>query len=64
VGREFRDAIAPHTIGGVYTNFLAREESDRIPAAHASVNYARLRELKPEYDPENVFRANPNLVPA
>jgi FAD/FMN-containing dehydrogenase len=62
--RELRDAIAPHATGGVYANFLAREESGRVPSAHGVVNHARLRELKRKYDPKNIFRLNPNIVPA
>ena len=61
--REVRDALTPYATGAVYANFLAREESDRIPSAHGPANYARLRELKCKYDPRNVFRANPNVLP-
>lgn len=62
--RELRDALAPHTSGGVYTNFLAREESGRVPSAHGAENHARLQELKRKYDPANMFHLNPNVIPA
>jgi FAD/FMN-containing dehydrogenase len=49
--------------GGTYVNFLTEEESgDRIQAAYGK-NLARLIEIKRKWDPENVFRANKNIVP-
>ena len=52
------------TTGGAYANFLAADEAHRVSAAHGPDNYHRLQELKSKYDPENVFRANPNIPPA
>jgi FAD/FMN-containing dehydrogenase len=62
--KELRDALAPHATGGVYANFIAADERDRVPLAHGAENYRRLQELKLKYDPENVFRGNPNVTPA
>jgi hypothetical protein len=62
--RELRDALAPHATGGVYANFLASDEADRVTSAHGPLNYARLQELKRKYDPANLFRVNPNVIPA
>lgn len=61
--KELRDALVSYSTGGVYANFLAADEPDRVPSAHGAVNYSRLQDLKLKYDPENVFRANPNVTP-
>jgi hypothetical protein len=62
--KELRDRLAPYTTGGAYANFLAADEACRVSAAHGPETYHRLQELKSKYDPENVFRANPNVPPA
>ena len=62
--KELQDRLAPYATGGAYANFLAGDESHRVSAAHGPQNYHRLQELKSRYDPENVFRANPNVPPA
>lgn len=59
--REFADAMAPHTTGGVYVNFLGNEGEERIRAAYSEQGYARLVEVKTRFDSENVFRLNQNI---
>ena len=61
--RDFHDAMAPHATGGVYVNLLAEDEDHRVPAAYGD-NYARLVELKTEWDPDNLFRMNYNIEPS
>jgi FAD/FMN-containing dehydrogenase len=61
--RAFHAEVTPHASGGVYVNMLGGDEPERIPAAYGA-NYARLRELKRRFDPENFFRSNHNLPPA
>ncbi|MGE0354491.1 MAG: FAD-binding oxidoreductase [Gemmatimonadales bacterium] len=60
--RELFQALAPHATGGVYVNFMTGEEKDRIKSAYG-MNYARLAQVKKEYDPGNLFRVNQNIPP-
>jgi FAD/FMN-containing dehydrogenase len=60
--RGFFQDTAPHATGGVYTNFMTGDETDRVGLAYGP-NYDRLRELKQLYDPENLFRLNQNVSP-
>jgi FAD/FMN-containing dehydrogenase len=58
----FHQAMARHATGGVYVNLLGHDEADRVSAAYGD-NYARLAELKKKWDPDNLFRINPNIAP-
>ncbi|MDX1658854.1 MAG: FAD-binding oxidoreductase [Nitriliruptorales bacterium] len=60
--RDFHAAMAPYSTGGVYVNLIADDEPDRVPSAFSDVD--RLRQLKAEWDPDNVFRSNHNIAPA
>jgi FAD/FMN-containing dehydrogenase len=62
--RRWREAIAPYTTGGVYLNFIGDEGEARIRHAYGEQKYGRLRQIKAEYDPGNVFRGNQNIAPA
>jgi FAD/FMN-containing dehydrogenase len=62
--RSFRRAIADHATGGVYLNFIGAEGEDRVRSAFGEATYARLQEVKGQYDPDNVFRGNQNIRPA
>jgi len=59
---EFHSAMAAHATGGVYVNLVADDETARIPAAYGD-NYARLVELKQQWDPTNLFSSNYNIPP-
>ena len=61
--RDYRAAVAPFTTGGTYLNFIGDEGQGRIAAAFGEHNLSRLREVKSEYDPENVFAGNQNIRP-
>ena len=60
--RKLYDAMAPFSTGGVYSNYMDRDEDERLPAAFAD-NLERLKRVKAKYDPDNFFRANQNIVP-
>jgi FAD/FMN-containing dehydrogenase len=62
--RGFFDALAPHAIGtGGYVNGLGVEEAHRVPSAYGS-KYGELSRIKAQYDPENLFHRNANILPA
>jgi FAD/FMN-containing dehydrogenase len=61
--REFFDATAPYSTGGVYLNFVSEAADEaRVRAAYGA-HYPRLQEIKAEWDPENVFCTNLNVRP-
>ena len=43
-------------------NALDQDDASRIPEAYGP-NYDRLRVVKAQYDPENRFRRNQNILP-
>jgi FAD/FMN-containing dehydrogenase len=60
--RGYFDALAPYSERGGYVNFMGEED-----AGTTAVNYGakleRLRSIKAEYDPGNLFRVNQNISP-
>jgi FAD/FMN-containing dehydrogenase len=61
--KGFFAALSPFR-EGVYINFLDRDEQpDRIREAYGEGIYERLRDVKTEYDPDNVFHYNQNIRP-
>ena len=61
--RAFSEAVAPARSGSVYLNFEPATDSDAIATNYGSEKWSRLRSLKQEWDPDNVFRANHNIDP-
>ena len=61
--RVFHEAMGPYAAEGVYVNYLDKDDIDRVPEAYGE-RYERLRELKAEWDPRNLFRMNQNIKPA
>ena len=47
---------------GFYVNAMTEDMYARVDTNYGP-NYARLRELKAKFDPENVFRTNVNITP-
>jgi len=64
--RELADGVAPYSYrGGGYLNYMTRDEPlERVEAAFGAEKFARLREIKRRYDPDNLFRQNQNIPPA
>jgi FAD/FMN-containing dehydrogenase len=60
--RDFWSALTPFH-ESVYVNFLMEEGEDRIREAYGAAKYERLRALKRDYDPDNLFRLNQNIPP-
>jgi len=61
--RELWEAVRPYSTGRVYVNFLGDEGQDRVRAAYGEAKYERLRALKRQHDPTNLFRLNQNIRP-
>ena len=62
--RRTWQGVQPFVAGGVYANELDGDDgADRIRMAYG-VNYDRLAAIKHQYDPENLFRLNANILPA
>jgi FAD/FMN-containing dehydrogenase len=49
---------------GVFVSFLTDEGPDRVRAAYPGSTWDRLRQIKAQYDPTNLFRLNQNIPPA
>jgi FAD/FMN-containing dehydrogenase len=62
-GRAARGVLAPWRSGGVYLNFVGDEGQDRVRAAFGDAGYERLAAIKAQYDPDNLFRGNQNILP-
>ena len=54
----------PQQADSVYVNFLGAEGPERLSAAYPGATWERLRRIKRQYDPANVFRLNQNIPPA
>ncbi len=48
----------------VYVNFITSDRPERVRAAYPAATWERLRRVKRQYDPENLFRLNKNIPPA
>lgn len=48
---------------GAYVNFLMDEGHERVRQAYGLDTLRRLRRLKEQFDPDNVFRLNQNIAP-
>lgn len=61
--RAVSGALKPWTTGQVYLNWIGDEGAERVESGFGSDTWARLREVKQAWDPENLFRHNHNIPP-
>ncbi len=61
--RQTYDALRPYLASFRYVNYLEDDEPSDAAATVYGPNYARLRELKAKYDPDNFFHVNVNIRP-
>ncbi len=62
--KQIASVLKPWSTGRVYLNYIGNEGQERVDAAFGATKLARLRALKAEWDPQNVFRHNHNIRPA
>jgi FAD/FMN-containing dehydrogenase len=63
--RAYLAEMEPYSPGGLYVNFAGfGEEGQKLVRSAYGENYARLSQIKQQYDPNNLFRMNQNIVPA
>ena len=61
--KGYYEALQPHSENGGYVNFMASDDQSRIRDNYKG-NYDRLARIKRQYDPDNLFHLNQNIVPA
>ena len=61
--RDTYAAMQPHFQPTRYMNYMEADEAADLAAVAYGPNYARLRELKSKYDPDNFFHTNVNIRP-
>jgi hypothetical protein len=61
--RNVVEQLRPWVGRGVYVNMLNFDEMDRVVEAYGADKYAKLSQIKAQYDPDNFFRINANILP-
>ena len=61
--REFSMALAPWTLGGGYLNYASEAVGETLETEFGAERFARLRAVKRDFDPSNIFRFNHNIPP-
>ena len=63
--RETWDALRPAAVhDGGYVNLMAEFDEGSLRNTYGAAKFDRLRRIKAQYDPTNVFRHNANIPPA
>lgn len=60
--KDYYTAIEPFSQAGGYINFASQDDQPKA-ASNYGANYERLRSVKRQYDPDNVFHLNQNIAP-
>jgi FAD/FMN-containing dehydrogenase len=60
-GRRQWEALAPHSTGGAYENFMSDQDTNAVRSAWNSSTHARLATVKNRYDPDNRLHFNHNI---
>jgi FAD/FMN-containing dehydrogenase len=61
--RAYSRSLAPWQIGGGYLNYASEASADGLETEFGAQRFERLRAVKRQYDPTNVFRFNHNIPP-
>jgi len=61
--RRFHEQMAPHATGGVYVNYLDRDDTDASLSPYGD-HEQRLAEIKAEWDPGDLFHGNRPITQA
>ena len=63
--RDTWEALRPCAVhSGTYVNLSAEFDADSLRATYGGEKFDRLRRIKAQYDPDNLFRHNANIPPA
>jgi FAD/FMN-containing dehydrogenase len=61
--RVYSRSLDPWKIGGGYLNYASEASADGLETEFGAQRFDRLRAVKRQYDPSNVFRFNHNISP-
>ena len=61
--RAYSRKLEPWQVGGGYLNYASETSSDGLETEYGAERFQRLRGVKRQYDPSNVFRFNHNIAP-
>ena len=61
--RAYSRSLEPWQIGGGYLNYAVEASADGLETEFGAQRFERLRAVKRQYDPANVFRFNHNIAP-
>ena len=61
--RAYSRTLEPWKIGGGYLNYANEASADGLETEFGAERFGRLRAVKRQYDPSNVFRFNHNISP-
>jgi FAD/FMN-containing dehydrogenase len=61
--RTYSRSLDPWKIGGGYLNYASETSAGGLETEYGAERFARLRAVKRQHDPSNVFRFNHNIAP-